>query len=819
MAGPQLSSRDVDSPMAVDAAWSEASQERRSAGGRVADRAPASSLVKAMGTAVDRRGVRVADRSRIDGLALGAPVTAAFVGVMLAKGDLAGAGGGTSDDGVAAANGLAPAAGGTMAATVGDQVAVGSQGDIDGLDDATAQLAALDPVSVGQVSAEAALPLEGGERVVPDVGTTPVEAAAGAAVAGGAITVNLSSTGLLLGDLLEEGVVSGGDGPPVGAFLAGDSGDDTLVGTERSDLLEGGAGDDLIYGLGGDDWLDGGAGDDQVFGGDGADSLLGGSGQDLLDGGAGDDLLLGGEGADLLRGGSGVDRLEGGTGNDSLDGGSGADRLAGGAGDDLLIVDHRSDLAMENGYGADGGGADALQVSEGFSSSAVTFVFGDDLGVSAEGTAGNRHQVDGDIENLVLTGSVGHDAIGDGRANSLIGNAGNNALYGAAGDDFLQGGDGDDLIDGGLGIDRLEGGAGRDILTGGDGADDLFGGADNDLLSGGLGADQLYGEAGDDAYVIGLNDSAIDTVFDHEGSNHIVLEGVTNQTIEAAIVGDDLYLVADANPVAVVRGYVGHEDAFAGVDLGAGIVGVGDLLRTGAQEAEPEIADLMSEPGASAPPPGDLLASYLSQPSLIGASGADYLGGTNGADWLSGLAGDDDLQGGAGSDVLDGGAGSDLLQGGGGDDRYLFRSGEAGLDIIRDAEGSNVAELSGFTGARLEGVVVGRDLYVVADYAPVFKVENYVGNEASFAGLEVDGALVTTEELFGSAAFPTLTLIGRRRGAVRSAVRSGDLPRATRLRADPVLRGSHRARNKARCHGLPAAAAARMRCCVVEGHM
>ena len=72
----------------------------------------------------------------------------------------------------------------------------------------------------------------------------------------------------------------------------------------------------------------------------------------------------------------------------------------------------------------------------------------------------------------------------------------------------------------------------------------------------------------------------------------------------------------------------------------------------------------------------------------------------------------------------------------------------SGLDTIRDAEGSNIAELVGFTGARLEGVVVGHDLIVVADYAPIFKVENYVGNEASFAGMQVDDSFVSTEELF-----------------------------------------------------------------------
>ena len=464
----------------------------------------------------------------------------------------------------------------------------------------------------------------------------------------------------------------------------------------------------------------------------------------MLDGGADNDVLDGGAGDDSLLGGAGRDQLAGGSGDDLLDGGSGLDRLSGGIGNDVLIVDHRDDLALEESWGPDGGGWDTLQVQDGFSAGPVTFVFGGDLAASGAGTSSVRQHIHGEIENLVLTGSAGHHAIGDDRDNNLTGNAGDNVLYGGAGDDLLQGGAGDDLLDGGLGADRLEGGDGHDMLSGGIGADELYGGAGDDRLSGGLGADRLYGGAGDDAYVIGLNDHAVDTVFDHEGSNHIVLEGFTNQKVQAAVVDGDLHLVVDANPVAIVSGYVGHEGSFAGVDLGAGIVAVEDLLARGAAAPQQEAAALESE----SEPPEDLLSAWLSQPSLSGTHTADQLFGTGGADWLQGLAGNDHLQGGAGADVLEGGAGSDLLQGGAGDDRYLFRSGEAGLDTIRDAEGSNIAELDGFTGARLEGVVVGHDLIVVADYAPIFKVENYVGNEASFAGVQVDDSFVSTEELF-----------------------------------------------------------------------
>lgn len=124
------------------------------------------------------------------------------------------------------------------------------------------------------------------------------------------------------------------------------------------------------------------------------------------------------------------------------------------------------------------------------------------------------------------------------------------------------------------------------------------------------------------------------------------------------------------------------------------------------------------------------------------------LSGTSSNDWLTGLDGDDLISGGAGRDILEGGFGSDVLSGGLGDDRYLFRSGESGLDTIRDADGSNFAELHGFTGARLEGVMVGSDLIVVAHHAPIFKVENFLGHEDSFLGIKNGDEFITADDLF-----------------------------------------------------------------------
>jgi Ca2+-binding RTX toxin-like protein len=388
--------------------------------------------------------------------------------------------------------------------------------------------------------------------------------------------------------------------------------------------------------------------------------------------------------------------------------------------------------------------AASLQAAGGPAS--VTFVFSDNLGITLPQDAESySQQVAPGIEHVVLSGSANHDVLGDSGNNQLTGNAGDNALYGRGGDDVLSGGAGNDLLDGGAGSDLLEGGAGDDILNGGSAADQLYGGDGDDILNGGLGSDQLYGGAGNDTFVLGLSDNAVDTIFDHEGSNQLSLEGFAGGTVQTALVGDDLYLIVDHNPAAVVSGYRGHEDAWAGLDTGQGLVPFADLMAQNAGSGPPLASTAPATAAVAAP--GDVLSAYLTSPSHLGGAGADQLSGSSGADWLSGLAGDDHLQGGAGQDVLDGGAGADLLEGGAGDDRYLFKSGEWGLDTIRDAEGSNLAELHGFAGARLEGRVVGNDLYVVVDHAPLFKVANFVGHEASFAGVEIDGELVTTDDL------------------------------------------------------------------------
>ncbi|OUL33201.1 hypothetical protein BV372_17190, partial [Nostoc sp. T09] len=191
---------------------------------------------------------------------------------------------------------------------------------------------------------------------------------------------------------------------------------------------------------------------------------IGGTGNDSILGGVGADKLNGGEGNDNFKGGDGNDTLTGGAGNDVLDGGTGNDSLVGGDGDDIYYVDNVNDAIKEN----INGGIDTVYASSSYTLST-------------------------DVENLIFTGDVAINAVGNALNNIIRGNNANNLLLGGEGDNFLYGFGGND---------SLESGTGKDRLYGGDGNDTLISGAGNDILDGGTGNDSLVGGDGDDIYYV-----------------------------------------------------------------------------------------------------------------------------------------------------------------------------------------------------------------------------------------------------------------------------------------------------------------------------
>jgi Ca2+-binding RTX toxin-like protein len=222
---------------------------------------------------------------------------------------------------------------------------------------------------------------------------------------------------------------------------------------------------------------------------------------------------------------------------------------------------------------------------------ATAFVLGSGVDPSTfpEGLGAYRHQVHPGIENIQLEGNADHDVVADGTGNTIGGNAGLNSLYA---------GDGADTVHGGGGDDHLFGEGGSDRLFGDDGADWLDGGLGDDWLNGGFGDDWLSGGAGDDTFLLGLEGN--DSVFDHDGSNTLRLEGGDPAKLTAALEGSDLILNYDGQQLAAVRDWVGHEGSIAGIDFGSG--------------SRP-IDDFLAPPGAAEAPAGDWLADYLVIPA------------------------------------------------------------------------------------------------------------------------------------------------------------------------------------------------------------
>lgn len=132
------------------------------------------------------------------------------------------------------------------------------------------------------------------------------------------------------------------------------NGDDFLIASPQTDVMNGNQGDDRLFGWDGDDLIRGGKGNDRIGGDAGNDVINGNLDRDEIWGGEGDDLIRGGRDGDTLRGEGGDDILLGDRGADLLIGGSGGDRFvlatdAEETGDDILLADVIEDLNPAEG--------------------------------------------------------------------------------------------------------------------------------------------------------------------------------------------------------------------------------------------------------------------------------------------------------------------------------------------------------------------------------------------------------------------------------------------------------------------------------------
>lgn len=106
--------------------------------------------------------------------------------------------------------------------------------------------------------------------------------------------------------------------PNVENLVLLDGGNFAGLGNSSANSIAGNMGNNRIVGLDGIDTLNGDAGDDRIYGGNQVDNLLGDDGDDALFGGLGNDTMSGGDGDDTLTGGAGRDQQAGGTGADQF---------------------------------------------------------------------------------------------------------------------------------------------------------------------------------------------------------------------------------------------------------------------------------------------------------------------------------------------------------------------------------------------------------------------------------------------------------------------------------------------------------------------
>lgn len=410
---------------------------------------------------------------------------------------------------------------------------------------------------------------------------------------------------------------------PVGgvAYLYGDAGDDTLVGSSAIDYMDGGVpegslGNTVSY-YGTNAGLTASLGDQSINTGEAAGDiyiymqhLIGTHYDDVL-WGANDGLenqLQGQDGDDILyaanKSAGGTTVFIGGGGADAFHGAGGTDR------DYFIDYETVSDVEALQGIGVK---VDLLN-------SALN------TGAAAGDTYHGITSVDG-VMDVGLAGSTNDDELwADNGHNNILGDpgVGGGWGYGPGGADIIHGRDGDDNIAGNDGKVGVE-----------DGGDTLYGDAGNDVLYGGWGDDHLYGGTGADRFdfkhVGDSNAASMDVIHDFEtGIDSILFIGITPSAVSIVRSGADSYVFANV-PGAMQIASSGHD--VNGSDL-AGIGGVGVYM--------------------------------------LGDAAGNTLIGSSNNDTLDGAGAGDSLNGGAGSDLIHGGAGADALWGGSGADRFSY---------------------------------------------------------------------------------------------------------------------------------------------------
>jgi len=282
------------------------------------------------------------------------------------------------------------------------------------------------------------------------------------------------------------------------------------------------------------------------------------------------------------------------------------------------------------------------------------------------------------------------------------------------------------------------------MLTGTGGNDTIQGFWTDDVLTGGKGDDTLIGHDGDDTYAYSRGDGN-DTIIESGGSG--TYTGAADKLVFGDINASEVSLVRNGNDVTVVV-----DESAVGVGDGGSILLKDSLANFfGAGVESVVFADGTTWTRA------DMRQKVLAEATT---SGDDTIVGFESGDLLDGGAGNDTLIGNQGNDIIIGGTGNDDLQGGGNDDTYIFGRGD-GQDRIFDQDPTqgNIDTLQFNSDVAPSDIILSRsanggsDLILrIAGTTDQVTISGYLGGSNSWNQIEqikfADGTVWTYRDVF-----------------------------------------------------------------------
>ena len=522
------------------------------------------------------------------------------------------------------------------------------------------------------------------------------------------------------------------------------------IGTTESLVLNANGGNDTIGTVGNFIGLtsltiDGGAGDDTISGSNSTDLLLGGDGNDTIDGNAGADTAFLGANDDTFK-------WDPGDGSDIVEGQGGTDLLlfnGSNATENIEITPNGARTRFFRDVAAITMDINAVeQILYNALNGADTVTVGDLTGTGTTGItvnlagAADPNAGDGVVDSVTLNGTAGDDTITAAAGGGTVNVTGIAAAVTISHPDandrlILAGGVGNDTItasgiaagiilvemQGSLGGDTFIGSEGDDLITGGDGNDTALMGAGNDnfVWNPGDDLDIIEGQAGTDAMTFNGNSSVEAFTISNNGGRVLFFRDVAAVTMDlndvenivlSAGAGADTVTVNDLSATDVqlvalnLSGLIGGTLADGAGDFitGNGTGGADTITLSGGSGAI-SVTGLPYTLTASALDTFDLFtinagaaADIINATALAPGVAVLTLNGNAGADTITGSQGSDLLQGGTENDILTGGPGNDTMNGDDGNDLMVWNPGD-GSDVMEGGIGSDNAQVNGGNGA------------------------------------------------------------------------------------------------------------------------